>query len=351
MKPLNFAIIGAGNIGKVHAEAISHVPEAKVSLICNRTAETGRPLAKRYGATWVADYEAAVARPEIDVVAICTPSGSHLEIGAAAAEAGKHLLVEKPLDITLSRVDRLIKAAQTAGVILACIFPLRFAVGVQKVKAALDAGRLGQLALVDVHVKWYRPQSYYDNNWRGTWQLDGGGALMNQSIHNIDLAQWLAGPVETVFGHIATLGHDMETEDTASAVLTFKNGALGTIQGATSAWPGDSARVELHGNRGTIVVEEGRIVVWKLADAPPEEEEQMLALTDQQGSGASDPTAIGFEMHRRQIVDLVAAIQENRPPAIAGAEARRSVEIIRAIYQSAKTGQVARLPLDIHHER
>ncbi len=346
MTPLNFAIIGAGNIGKIHAEAIAHIPQAKVSIVCNRSKGPGRALAEEHQALWMADYAEAVTRDDVDAVAICTPSGSHMEIAIASAEAGKHVLVEKPLDITLPRVDAMIEAVRQAGVILACVFPRRFAEGVVKAKEALAQGRLGRLSLADVYVKWYRPQAYYDNNWRGTWALDGGGALMNQSIHNIDLLQWLVGPVETVFACTATLSHEMETEDTASVVLTFQNGALGVIQGATSCWPGDEAKTELHGSQGTIVLEDGRIVVWKLADAEAGEEERMLNLEETQGSGASDPTAIGFEMHRRQIVDLVEAINEGRPPMIEGAEARRSVEIIRAIYHSAETNQVVSLPYE-----
>ena len=346
MKPLNFAIIGAGNIGKILAEAIAHVPEARIAVVCNRTEATGRPLAERYGADWVAAYENAVARPDVDIVAVCTPSGTHLEVAVAAAQAGRHLLVEKPIEITLKRADAIIEAARKAGVILACVFPRRFALGARKAKEALEAGRLGRLSLADVYVKWHRPQSYYDHNWRGTWQWDGGGALMNQSIHYIDLIQWLVGPVQSVFGRTATLSHEMETEDTASAVLTFKNGAIGVVQGATSCWPGDVARTELHGSQGTIVLEDGRIVLWKLADAEPGEEERMLRLEERQGSAAADPVAIGYEMHRRQVVDLVEAIRDNRPPTIEGAEARRAVEIIRAIYRSAAAGQVVSLPLD-----
>ncbi len=346
MKLLNFAIIGAGNIGKILAEAIAHVPEARTRVVCNRTEATGRPLAEQHEADWVGNYEEAVARPDVDVVAVCTPSGTHMEIAVAAAQAGKHLLVEKPIDITLARADKIIEAAQEAGVILACVFPRRFALGVRKAKEALEAGRLGRLSLADVYVKWHRPQSYYDNDWRGTWEFDGGGALMNQSIHYIDMIQWLAGSVESVFGRTATLSHEMDTEDTASAVLTFKNGALGVIQGATSCWPGDEARTELHGSKGTVVLEDGRIIVWKLADAEPGEEERMLNLEKQEGSGAADPTAIGYEMHRRQVVDLVEAIRDKRPPTIKGAEARRSVEIIQAIYRSAKLGQIVSLPLD-----
>jgi predicted dehydrogenase len=345
MQPINFALIGAGNIAKIYVDAFAHIPQARITVISNRTESTGRSLAKKVNADWTASYADAVTRADVDAVVIATPSGTHAEIAVAAAEAGKHLLVEKPIDITLPRVDSIIEAAERAGVILACVFPLRFAAGVHKAKAALDAGRLGRLTLADCYVKWFRPQSYYDGSWRGTWALDGGGALMNQAIHNIDLLRWLAGPVKSLIGRTATLAHEMQAEDTASALVTFENGALGVIQGATSSWPGDPARVELHGDRGTIVIEEGQIAKWELQDASPEEKEAMLTLEKQDGSGATDPMAIGFEMHRRQIVDLIEAIRDGRPPAIQGAEARRSVEIIRAIYQSAELGQAVELPL------
>lgn len=342
---IRFALIGAGNIAKIYVAAFAAVPNATVTVVCNRTEATGRALAEQAGADWVADFYEAVRREDVDAVVVATPSGTHADIAVAAAKAGKHLLVEKPLDITLSRVDAILNAVEAAGVVLASVFPLRFTEGAQRAKAALDAGRLGQLTLADVSVKWFRPQSYYDNSWRGRWATDGGGALMNQAIHNVDLVQWLAGPVTSIIGRTATLAHEMETEDTASAVLTYANGALGVIQGATSCWPGDPARVELHGNRGTIVLEEGRIVVWKLQDAAPGEEDAMLALEQAAGSGASDPMAIGYEKHRRQIVDLIEAIQKGRPPAIQGHEARRSVEIVRAIYRSAALNAPVSLPL------
>jgi predicted dehydrogenase len=349
MAPLRFALIGAGNIAKIYVQAFAAIPDAQVTVVCSRTQATGEALAATCGAIWLPDYRAAVARPDVDVVVVATPSGSHGEVAVAAAQAGKHVLVEKPLEITLARADAIIEAAQQAGVVLACVFPLRFAAGVGHAKAAVEAGRLGRLTLADVYVKWYRPQSYYDRAWRGTWESDGGGALMNQAIHSIDLVQWLAGPVSSVFGQTATLAHTMQTEDTASAVLTFASGALGVIQGATSAWPGDPARVELHGDRGTIALEEGRIVVWKLADATPEEEAAMLGLEQVSGSGAADPMAIGFEKHRRQLVDMMEAIRTGRPPAIQGAEARAAVEIVRAIYRSAQAGAVVKLPLTGDH--
>ncbi|MCC6456982.1 MAG: Gfo/Idh/MocA family oxidoreductase [Caldilineaceae bacterium] len=345
MSAIRFALVGAGNIAKIYVAAFAAIPDAVITVVCNRTEATGRALAEQCGAAWVADFHDAVRRDDVDAVVVATPSGTHADVAVAAAQAGKHLLVEKPLDITLARVDSILQAAEQAGVVLASVYPLRFTEGAQRAKVAMDAGRLGQLALADVYVKWFRPQSYYDTSWRGTWKSDGGGALMNQAIHNIDLVQWLAGPVVTVIGRTATLAHKMETEDTASALLSYANGAQGVIQGATSCWPGDPARVELHGDRGTIVLQEGRIVVWKLQDAAPGEEEAMLALESADGSGAADPMAIGFEKHRRQIVDLIEAIRTGRPPAIQGAEARRSVEIVRAVYRSAATNAPVALPL------
>ncbi len=345
MRRMGFAIIGAGNIAKVHAQAIQEIPDAQVVVVCNRHEEKGRALAALYGATWTSDYREAVTRPDVDIVCICTPSATHADIAVAAAQAGKHLIVEKPIDVTLERADRIIQAARAAGVKMTGVFPLRFTAGARQAREAIAQGRLGRLTLTGAYVKWYRPQSYYEGTWRGTWAGDGGGALMNQAIHNVDLLQWLAGPVETVFGRTATLAHRMETEDTASAVLVFRDGALGVIQGATSCWPGDPARVELHGEKGTIILEEGRIVRWKLADAAPDEEARMLALQDGQGSGSSDPMGIGHELHRRQIADMIQAIREDRPPAIVGEEARKALEIILAIYRSAQTGAAVRLPL------
>lgn len=345
MRPLNFAIIGAGNIGRIHAEAIARIPGARLTVVCNRGSGAGMDLAKLHGAEWVPHYRDAVQHSGVDVVSICTPSGTHAEIAETAAAAGKHLLVEKPLDITLPRVDRILFAARRANVTLASVFPLRFMKGVHQAKQALDAGRLGRLTMADAHVKWFRPPSYYEVGWRGTWELDGGGALMNQSIHSIDLLQWLAGPVDCVFARTATLSHDIGTEDTAAAVLGFAHGGMGVLQGATSCWPGAAARIELQGDRGTIVLEEGRIVTWQLADADDEEEAAMLSLEADTGSGSQDPMGIDFENHRLQIQDLVEAIHGDRTPAVTGEEGRKAVEIARAVYRSAAGGMPVQLPL------
>ena len=345
MRPLRFAIIGAGNIGRIQAEAIARVLDARLTVVCNRGSRAGMDLAKAHGAEWIPHHQDAVQHPEVDVVSICTPSGTHAEIAETAAAAGKHLLVEKPLDITLPRVDRILSAASRANVTLASVFPLRFMKGVRQAKQALDAGRLGRLTMADAYVKWYRPPAYYEVGWRGTWKLDGGGALMNQSIHSIDLLQWLAGPVDYVFARTATLSHDIETEDTATALLGFAHGGMGVIQGATSCWPGTAARIELQGPQGTIVLEEGRIVTWQLADADDEEEAAMLSLEAGTGSGSQDPVGIGSENHRLQIQDLIEAIQGDRASAVAGDEGRKAVEIVRAIYRSATTGMPVQLPL------
>ena len=231
---LRFCIVGAGFIGGVHAQALAEIPLAKVTVICDRDCDRASALASKTGAVCVTDYREAVLREDVDVVCICTPSGRHAEVAIAAAEAGKHLVVEKPLEINLERIDRMLEAASGAGVQLTCIFPLRFMHGVDIARAALQEGRLGKLVMADAIIKWYRSQAYYDQGgWKGTWELDGGGALMNQGIHTIDLLYHLAGPVTQVCGRIATLAHRMETEDTAAAVVQFRNGALGVIVGST----------------------------------------------------------------------------------------------------------------------
>jgi predicted dehydrogenase len=347
MNALRFAIVGAGSIGEIHAAAIAAAPGARLTVVSSRGDARGRALAATHGAAWVADPFEAVARPEVDAVCVCTPSGAHETLATAAARAGKQVLVEKPLEITLPRVDRMIAAAREAGVTLGCVLPARYRPGSRAAKDAVAAGRLGRLTLVTATVKWHRPQAYYDEGgWRGTWDLDGGGALMNQAIHTIDLLHWLAGPADRVQGVTATLAHRMATEDTAAALLTLHGGAIGIIQAATSCWPGEPARLDLHGDRGTIALEDGRIVAWNLADADPEEQAAMRALEARGGSGASDPRAIGSERHRLVIEDFVSAVRAGRPPFVTGTDGRPAVELIRAIYASTATRQSVALPFD-----
>jgi UDP-N-acetyl-2-amino-2-deoxyglucuronate dehydrogenase len=342
---VGIALAGAGNIARTHAAAIAEIHNASLVAVSDNIESACRAFAQQWGGiAWTTDIHDLVARRDVDIVSICTPSGTHADLAVVAAEAGKHLIVEKPLDVTLGQADRIIAAAHQHKVKLTGIFPNRFRAGAIRAKEAIDQGRLGTLVLADAYVKWYRSQEYY-TGWHGTWALDGGGALINQAIHTVDLLQWLAGPVSTVFGHTATLSHSMEAEDTASAVLTFRQGASGVIQAATSCWPGEPARAEFHGTKGTIVLEDGRVTVWKLADSTAAEEEAILSLEAQDGQSYADPSAIAHVSHRRQIEDMIDAVLNDREPRVTGAEARKAIEVIRAVYLSAQRGELVRLPL------
>ena len=295
------------------------------------------------------DLDALLRHPGLDVVCVCTPSGAHRDPAVAAARAGKHVIVEKPLEVTLARCDAILQACQAHGVRLAAIFPSRFAPANIALKRAIDAGRFGRLTLGDTHVKWWRTQQYYDSGgWRGTWELDGGGALMNQAIHNVDLLQWLMGQVESVTALTATLAHQrIEVEDTAVAAIRFASGALGTIQAATSAFPGLNKRIEVHGDRGSARVEQDAITLWDFQlPAPGDDAIRDAIRAPAGGSGASDPRGIDHAGHRAQIAEFLRAIDEGRGPEIDGREGRKSVEIIRAIYRSARQKREVRLPLD-----
>jgi predicted dehydrogenase len=287
--------------------------------------------------------------PGLDIVTICTPSGFHLEPALQIAEAGKHLIVEKPLEITLERCDQIINACEKNKVKLAGVFQSRFSEVAGVIKKTLDKGRFGKLVLGDAYVKWYRSQRYYDEGgWHGTWKFDGGGALMNQSIHAIDLLQWLMGPVETVSAFTGTLGHDrIEVEDAGVATLRFKNGAFGVIEGTTAIYPGFLKKIEISGTQGSAVLEEEDLKVWSFAEQREEDQEILERFTakTETGGGAADPAAISFQGHQRQFEDFVEALETGREPRVNGPEARKAVEIILAIYQSAREGRKVTLPL------
>ena len=338
--PVRFAIIGTGNIAGFHAQSAALVPEAELVAVHSRRPESGRAFAAQYGAEYAADYAELLARPDIDAVAITTPSGTHAELGIAAARAGKHVLCEKPIYITTERVDALSAACTEAGVLLGAIFQARFGPGARALKDAVTAGRFGQLAQCGAYVPWYRSAEYYKSaGWRGTWTLDGGGALMNQSIHAIDLVLWLAGEVAEVSALCGTALHSgIEVEDNAVAWLRFKNGAFGVIQGSTACYPGESKRVELKGTLGSATLVDDRPVFWEFSEElPGDPDVRALAATAKIGGGASNPVAMSVEGHRAQLEDFALAILEGRQPAIPGIEGRRAVELINAIYQSSRT--------------
>jgi predicted dehydrogenase len=289
------------------------------------------------------DVAAACADSKVDAVIVCTPSGAHLEPALVAAESGKHVVVEKPLEITSERCDRIIDACDRNRVKLCTIFPSRFGDAAIELKKAVDAGRFGRLTLGETTCKWWRSQEYYDSGgWRGTWQLDGGGALMNQAIHNVDLLLWLMGSASQVSAFTATLAHErIEVEDTAAAILRFQSGALGVIQAATSIYPGYPKTIAIHGDRGSAIIEQDDILKWYFTPSSPADDEIRRRFAAKSGAsgGASDPAAISHRGHMLQLTDFVQAIREDRPPRIDGREGRKSVAAICAIYQSVRTGK------------
>ncbi len=345
-----FAIVGCGMIAEYHARAIQEIPNARLVAVQSRNRANAERIAALVGGCDIyTDLDEMLRRKDIHIVNVCTPSGAHMEPAVAAAEAGKHVVVEKPLEITLARCDRIIEACDRAGVKLCTIFPSRFSEANRLIKEAIDAGRFGRLTLGDTYVKWWRTQEYYDSgDWRGTWQLDGGGALMNQSIHNVDLLYWFMGDVVEIQAFTATLAHErIEVEDTAVACLRFKSGALGVIEGTTSAYPGLPKRCEIHGDSGTAIVEQDAITFWQFRNETPEDEqirERYRQLAAAAG-GAADPRGITHHGHMEQLKDFLRAIDRNEDPLIDGREGRKSVEIILAIYKAASSGQKVRLPL------
>jgi predicted dehydrogenase len=346
---LGFAIVGCGMIARFHARALADVPGARLVALVSRNPANAKAVADSVGAR--CDSYPSLApvldRRDVDVVVVTTPSGAHLEPAVAAAEAGKHVVVEKPLEITPERCDRIIDACDRRGVKLCTIFPSRFGDANQALKAALDSGRFGRLTLGETTCKWWRPQSYYDEGgWKGTQALDGGGALMNQAIHNVDLLLWMMGPVTHISGFTATLAHErIEVEDTAVACLRFARGALGVIQATTSVHPGLPKTIAVHGDRGTVVIEQDDVLRWELTPETAEDRAVKERFAQKVGAsgGSSNPAAISHVGHARQLADFVRAVQTGAAPLVDGREGRKAVEVIRAIYESAQTGRTVEL--------
>jgi len=344
-----FGIIGCGMIAKFHARAIADIRGAKLVACFDSFPAAADRLAAETGCRAYHKLDDMLANPDVDVVTIGTPSGAHMEPAVAAARAGKNVIVEKPLEITLSRCDKIIEVCRQNKVKLSAIFPSRFHDSSQEIRRALDEGRFGRLTMGDAYVKWFRPQTYYDGGaWRGTWKLDGGGALMNQAIHSVDLLAWFMGPAVEIRAQTGLIAHErIAVEDTAVATIRYANGALGVIEASTAAYPGYLKRIEIHGSAGSAVMEEEDLVKWDFAkrgrrDASVHEKMQSRKST---GGGASDPAAIGHHGHTLQFRDVLDAITKDRDPAVDGAEGRRSVEIILAIYKAAETGRSVELPL------
>lgn len=338
-KKLGFGIIGTGAIASHHAAAIRAYEGSELVAVCSGTASRAKQAQEKFGVQAYHELEEFLANPGIDVVCICTHSGAHMEPGIAAAKAGKHVLLEKPIEVSLDRADQLIAACREHGVKLGVIFQNRFNSGYIKVREAVKEGKLGKLIMGSAMINWYRDPAYYNtSHWKGTLQGDGGAALINQGIHTIDLLLDVMGDVESVYGQVKTVVHDIQGEDLGAAILNFKNGAMGTITGGTSLYPGYPERLEVYGEKGSIILEGGKIKAWNVQGEAGHEEFQ-----SSHGSGASDPMAIDFKLHLAQIKDMAEAIHENKDPLVTGEIGRKSLELILGIYQSSKEGKSIQL--------
>jgi UDP-N-acetyl-2-amino-2-deoxyglucuronate dehydrogenase len=343
-----FGIVGCGVIGPRHARCVAQLPNARLVAVTDEMPERAKALAGEHGCDVAEDLDHLLERPDVDVVSVCVPSGLHAEIGELAAGAGKHLVIEKPIDVSLPAADRLIAAASAAGVAMTVISQHRFDPGVVALHELLSQGRLGRLLLGAARIKWYRSLAYYDSAaWRGTWDLDGGGALINQGVHYTDLLRWCMGPVSEVRAVCATEAHEIEVEDVALAVLRFRSGAVGSLEATTVAYPGFRERLEISGSEGSAVIEDGQMVMRELigerGDVGAYGTREASSSTT--GSGAADPAAIGEDAHTSQIADLLDAIGSGRQPLVTGADAREALELVLAVYESARLGTAVTLPL------
>lgn len=331
---MKFGLIGCGVISKWYVSAMEALKDAQLVAACDKDAQRVTAFCEENGGLMAYTSYEALLLSDIDTVCICTPSGLHAPLAMEALAAGKHVICEKPIGITRAQLDAIEHSCKAHNRQFCAISQLYFSDDFQKARAAVEAGRLGQLILGDISMKYFRTKEYYrSGGWRGTLAMDGGGALMNQGIHGIGLLRYLMGPVKSVTALSRTLLHEIETEDTAVAILEFQNGALGRIVATTSVQPGYPRVLSVHGTTGTIALTEGKISRWKI----PGEEVLPVALGD--AGAAQNPEGFSPLLHRRQIRDFIDAVAEGRSPLLGVAEGRWPVDIILAIYESSKTGK------------
>jgi predicted dehydrogenase len=345
---VRIGVVGCGSIHGTHCDAIQAIDGAEVAAVYDVVRERTCASADKYGAFPARSLADLFGR--VDAVSVCVPSGLHARVGIRAAQAGKHVISEKPIDVSIAHAKALVDACRANHVKLSVISQHRFANAIRTLRDAAQAGTFGRLFQADLYNKWYRTQAYYDSaGWRGTWKLDGGGCLMNQGVHYVDMLQWIMGGVVSVRALTRTATHKIEVEDTALALLEFKNGAVGVIQGSTSVYPGLAERIEVHGDCGTAIVESDRVKYWKVDPEAPVDKSPYgggvmrqptpkVEIVDggESAGGASDPTAIWGEQHRLQLEDFVRAVRDDREPAITGEDALEPLKIILAIYKSGR---------------
>ncbi len=339
---LGIGLVGLGMIAKTHYLALQNHENCYLQGCWSHTPAAASAWAEEHRCKAYGSFEEMLSDPQIDAVAVITPPGAHLDYALAAIRAKKHVLVEKPMEIKTDRVEQMIEEAHRNHVVLSCLFQSRYFEAAEYLKKAVDDGRFGTISLCDAQIKWFRSQAYYDSAaWRGTKAIDGGGIMMQQSIHAIDLLLYIMGsdPLE-IAAFTSTVSHDIEVEDTAVAALKFPNGALGIIEGTTSAWPGSLKRIEICGTDGQAVIEEDSITMWRFRDERPQDEEIRRRFSSSTSSGGSaDPSAINFTGHARQYADFASAVINKKSPLITGEEGLRSVRLIEALYKSADEGR------------
>lgn len=342
---LGFAVVGLG-MGKHHCRSARDMEGGRLVAVCDLDEERLRPVAEQFECKAYTSFEELLEDDEVQVVNIATPSGMHAEMGARAADAGKHLIVEKPADITPEKIDDLIEAGTRNGIKIGCIFQARLDPLNIRIRETLQKGRLGRLIGVHGHLPWYRKQTYYEGphgSWKATWDMDGGGSLMNQGVHTVDLLQWLGGRVTSVMGMFGVFDHDIEAEDQTVALLKFQNGALGTLYTTTCCYPGYEQLITIYGATGSLMKDAAELIAWKIqGDEEAEEEAEMLRIfgkKEKREGVSADPMAVSADGHTMIMEDLVKAIREDRDPMIGLGSARHAVEIINAIFESGRTGK------------
>jgi UDP-N-acetyl-2-amino-2-deoxyglucuronate dehydrogenase len=328
-------IVGTGAIARLHAKAYRNIGFS-VRAVVDVNPAAASAFVSEHGGEVVADAEALCRHPEVDYVDVCTLPNVRLQIVELCAKHRKHVQVQKPIATTVDNARRMNDAADRAGIVFGVVSQHRFDESSQFLEAAIKAGRLGRLLQCDAYVKWHRSDEYYSRPGKGTWEIEGGGALINQAVHQVDLLRWLIGPVQDVWG-TWQLGaaHKIESEDNLSAVLRFANGAAGVIQASTAFWPGYPERIEIHGTKGTAIVTGDKLTTWDVHDdygsTPP--------ISQQAASGASDPMAISLEPFERQFRDFADAIRTGRTPAVSGRDGLLALEVVDAIYRACRTGE------------
>lgn len=341
MNKTGIGIIGIGSIAEKHAMAIREIPNAKLIGFYHPNPDKAKAAESKFQVPVFSELGEFLGQSALDVVCICTPSGVHLEPALAAIQAGKHVFIEKPIEVTLARADQLIQAAADNQVKLAVVFQNRFSPDFQKLKKAVVEGEFGRLIMGNAQVNWFRDATYYSSSqWKGTIKGDGGGALINQAIHTLDLLLDVMGEVESVFGKVKTTLYPIEGEDLGAALVNFKSGAMGTITAGTSLYPGYPERLEIFGTDGSAILEAGKLIAWNVRG-----KESPISGTKAGGSsGASDPTAIGYQLHKAQWERFLESVSKDLPIVVDGVSARKSLELIRGIYHSSKDEKLIRFP-------